>query len=120
MASISSGDLEAHLTFLASDVTEGRATGEPGLQIAAEYIASQFRRLGLTPLGNNKSYFQRYELLKTKLGKDNELSLLVDHGSGSIREKFQYKEDFFISPRGLTGSIEIQAPVVFGGYGITA
>ena len=120
MASISSGDLEAHLTFLASDVTEGRATGEPGLQVAAEYIASQFRRLGLTPLGHNKSYFQRYELLKTKLGEDNELSLLVDQGSGSIREKFQYKEDFFISPRGLTGSIEIQAPVVFGGYGITA
>ncbi len=120
MASISSTGLEAHLTFLASDVTEGRATGEPGLQIAAEYIASQFRRLGLTPLGPDKSYFQRYELVKTKLGSDNELSLLVDHGSGSVRERFQYGEDFFVSPRGLTASMEVQAPVVFGGYGITA
>ena len=118
--SISRTDLEAHLRFLASDITEGRATGEPGLDIAAEYIASQFRRIGLTPLGIDESYFQRYELLKTKLGKGNELSLLLDRGAGSTRERFQYGEDFFVSPRGLTGSMEIQAPILFAGYGITA
>lgn len=120
LESITSSDLEAHLTFLASDVTEGRATGEAGLQVAAEYIASQFRRLGLTPLANKKSYFQRYELFKTKLGVGNELSLLMDRGAGSVREVFEYGEDFFVSPRGLTGSIEIQAPVLYAGYGITA
>ncbi len=120
MESISRTDLEAHLRFLASDITEGRATGEPGLDVAAEYIASQFRRIGLTPLGSGESYFQRYELLKTKLGKGNELSLLLDHGSGSTRERFQYGEDFFVSPRGLTGRMEIQAPILFAGYGITA
>ena len=39
METISRNDLEAHLSFLASDITEGRATGEPGLAIAGEYIA---------------------------------------------------------------------------------
>ena len=56
METISRTDLEAHLSFLASDITEGRATGERGLAIAGEYIASQFRRLGLTPLVNNNSF----------------------------------------------------------------
>ena len=120
MESISRTDLEAHLKFLASDITEGRATGEPGLDIAAEYIVSQFRRIGLTPVGGGKSYYQRYELIKTKLGDNSELSLLVDHGAGSVREAFQYGEDFFVSPRGLTGSMEVQAPILFAGYGITA
>ena len=71
METISRNDLEAHLSFLASDITEGRATGEPGLAIAGEYIASQFRRMGLTPLVNNNSFFQRYELVKTKMGNEN-------------------------------------------------
>ena len=120
METISSTDLEAHLSFLASDITEGRATGERGLAIAGEYIASQFRRLGLTPLVNNNSFFQRYELIKTKMGDDNELALLLDYGSSSIKESFQYEEDFFVSPRGLSSNIEIQAPVVYAGYGISA
>lgn len=120
METISRNDLEAHLSFLASDVTEGRATGEPGLAIAGEYIASQFRRIGLTPLVNNNSFFQRYELVKTKMGNENHLALLLDYGSSSVKESFQYEEDFFVSPRGLTGNIEIQAPIVYAGYGIAA
>ncbi|MBF88585.1 MAG: hypothetical protein CMG75_02815 [Candidatus Marinimicrobia bacterium] len=120
METISRTDLEAHLTFLASDVTEGRATGETGLAIAGEYIASHFRRVGLTPLLNNNSYFQRYELIKTKLSNKNQLTLLLDYGSSSLKENFQYEEDFFVSPRGLSGSIEIQAPVVYAGYGISS
>ena len=42
--------IRAHLSFLASDLLEGRATPSRGLDIAAEYIASQFRRAGLEPM----------------------------------------------------------------------
>ena len=120
METISRNDLEAHLAFIASDITEGRATGERGITIAGKYIASQFSRLGLTPLVNNNSFFQRYELVKTKMGDENELALLLDYGSSSVKESFQYEEDFFVSPRGLSSNIEIQAPVVYAGYGIAA
>jgi Zn-dependent M28 family amino/carboxypeptidase len=54
---ISAQSLEGHLWFIASDLLEGRATPSRGLDIAAEYIAAQFRRAGLEPAGDN-GYFQ--------------------------------------------------------------
>ncbi|MGA3028170.1 MAG: M28 family peptidase [Bryobacteraceae bacterium] len=54
---ISAQSLEGHLSFLASDLLEGRATPSRGLDIAAEYIAAQFRRAGLEPAGTD-GYFQ--------------------------------------------------------------
>lgn len=44
---VTPADLRAHVEFLASDMLEGRATPSRGLDLAAEYIAVQFRRAGL-------------------------------------------------------------------------
>src|SRR5690606_15557676 len=49
--------MRGHLAFLSSDALEGRGTPSRGLDIAAEYIASQFRAAGLEPLGDD-GYFQ--------------------------------------------------------------
>ena len=54
---ISADSLRGHLSFLASDRLEGRGTPSRGLDIAAEYIAAQFRRAGLEPVGDD-GYFQ--------------------------------------------------------------
>jgi hypothetical protein len=54
---ISSDSLKGHLSFLASDLLEGRDTPSRGLDLAAEYIAAQFRRAGLEPIGDD-GYFQ--------------------------------------------------------------
>jgi hypothetical protein len=54
---VSAKSLEGHLAFLASDLLEGRGTPSRGLDIAAEYIAAQFRRAGLEPAGDD-GYFQ--------------------------------------------------------------
>lgn len=54
---ISAHSLRGHVSFLASDLLEGRATPSRGLDIAAEYIAAQFRRAGLEPVGDD-GYFQ--------------------------------------------------------------
>ncbi len=60
---ISENSLRGHLSFIASDLLEGRDTPSRGLDIAAEYIAAQFRRAGLEAVGDaneagEKSYFQ--------------------------------------------------------------
>src|ERR1017187_2428964 len=52
-----SSRLKADVSFLASDQLQGRGTPSPGLDIAAEYIAAQFRRAGLEPAGDD-GYFQ--------------------------------------------------------------
>ncbi len=54
---ISAQSMRGHVSFLASDLLQGRATPSPGLNVAAEYIAAQFRRAGLEPAGDD-GYFQ--------------------------------------------------------------
>ncbi len=54
---IRADSLRGHLSFLASDLLEGRDTPSRGLDLAAEYIAAQFRRAGLEPVGD-EGYFQ--------------------------------------------------------------
>jgi hypothetical protein len=53
---LTANDLKADVSFLASDLLEGRGTPSPGLEIAAEYIAAQFRRAGLEPAGDDGYY----------------------------------------------------------------
>jgi hypothetical protein len=54
---LTANSLKADVSFLASDALEGRGTPSKGLDIAAEYIAAQFRRAGLEPAGDD-GYFQ--------------------------------------------------------------
>ena len=54
---LTANGLKADVSFLASDELEGRGTPSKGLDVAAEYIAAQYRRAGLEPVGDN-DYFQ--------------------------------------------------------------
>ena len=54
---ITADSLRGHLSFIASDLLEGRDTPSRGLDLAAEYIAAQFRRAGLEAVGDD-GYFQ--------------------------------------------------------------
>jgi hypothetical protein len=62
---ISADSLRGHLSFIASDLLEGRNTPSAGLDIAAEYVAAQFRRAGLEP-GGDDGYFQTAHLRMTR------------------------------------------------------
>lgn len=57
MNRVSANSMRGHLSFLASDLLEGRGTPSRGLDLAAEYIAAQFRAVGLEPAGDD-GYFQ--------------------------------------------------------------
>jgi peptidase M28-like protein len=59
---ISAGSLRGHLSFIASDQLEGRDTPSRGLDLAAEYIAAQFRRAGLEPVSGG-NYFQTAKMM---------------------------------------------------------
>ncbi|MFD0795769.1 M28 family peptidase [Mucilaginibacter litoreus] len=63
---ISAADAKKHLSILASDEFEGRETGKPGAEKAANYIAAEFKRLGLqAPV--NGSYFLNVPLSETSV-----------------------------------------------------
>src|SRR5207244_2252660 len=71
---LTANSLKADVSFLASDALQGRATPSPGLDIAAEYIAAQFRRAGLEPAGDD-GYFQSAALQSTPNPDGRELTL---------------------------------------------
>ena len=54
----------AHLRFLASDEMRGRMTGTPWLEVAARYVAEQFRAAGLAPVEGAKGYLQSFPLAR--------------------------------------------------------
>ncbi len=74
LAGISADSLRGNLSFLSSDLLAGRWTPSPGLDIAAEFIASRFRAAGLEP-GNGDDFVQVADL--TDLAKK----------SGEIRDR---------------------------------
>jgi hypothetical protein len=83
MDHISAQSLRGHLSFLASDLLEGRATPSRGLDLAAEYIAAQFRRAGLEPVGDD-GYFQTAALIEREPNWDG-FEMTVTAGGKTIR-----------------------------------
>jgi Peptidase family M28 len=83
MDHISAQSLRGHLSFIASDLLEGRATPSRGLDLAAEYIASQFRRAGLEPVGDD-GYFQTATLIQREPNWDG-FEMTFTSGAKTIR-----------------------------------
>ena len=58
-------NLQTHISFLASDALQGRRTGTEGEKLAAEYISTAFKKLGLLPKGTAE-YYQAFEVAEGK------------------------------------------------------
>src|SRR6202048_1486764 len=109
--------IRAHVKFLASDLLEGRGTGQRGGDIAAEYIATQFELYGLKPGAENASYFQDVPMMGVKTLPETSFELVPVNG-GSLPLKIL--DDFVTNNESQTETADIDAPIVFVGYGITA
>jgi hypothetical protein len=108
--------LEAHVAYLASDELEGRLTGEPGYDAAAEYVAQQFATLGLEP-GGDDGWYQQVPLITYKADPDS--TTLVAHRDGKDTE-FVYKEHFLMSGDKVRSETFVRGEVVYVGFGVHA
>ena len=63
-ATITETDVMHRVSAIAADSMLGRATPSPGLERAAEYVASEFQRAGLRPAGDKGSYLQRFAVTR--------------------------------------------------------
>lgn len=98
-----------HLKILASDKFEGRETGKRGAQLAANYIAREFKKLGLVAPVNG-SYFQTVPLVQTSF----------QVSSISVNDQpLTVGKDFGFSGNGPAKTINTNE-IVFIGYGIGA
>src|SRR5260370_34592592 len=58
MNAIDSEKIRATVKYLSDDALQGRGTGQKGGDMAADWIAAQFKSYGLIPAGDAGSYFQ--------------------------------------------------------------
>ncbi|WP_205481275.1 M20/M25/M40 family metallo-hydrolase [Sphingomonas arenae] len=107
--------VQADVEFLADDLLEGRGAGERGHEVAALYVASQFRSLGMQPAGENGSWYQRVPFRRATHEGSPRLELI----SGATREALSVGSDAAVRPSITERERRIEAPMVFVGWGIT-
>lgn len=129
LSSITGNVLKAQVTFLSSDWMEGRETGEKGEYMSADYIASMLQLFGAEPAGDpgssspaqsgaprQRSWFQNFQLVKSMPGNIQSMAVVSASGNSARTVHFTWNVDY--SFRNTAAGIEIDAPVVFVGYGI--
>ena len=109
--------IRAHVRFLSHDLLEGRGTGQRGGDIAAEYIATQFALYGLKPAGDDSSYLQKVPMVGITPSPETTFSLVPASGS---RMTLKVLDDYVSYDQTQQVQSEIDAPIVYVGYGIRA
>jgi Zn-dependent M28 family amino/carboxypeptidase len=117
MQGIDAERIRAHVKFLADDLLEGRGTGTRGGDIAAHYIAAQFELYGLQPAGDDGSYLQRVDFKGVQTLPQTRASLVPARGAAL---DLNLGSDYVVMNQTQTDSVDLDAPIVFVGYGIEA
>jgi Zn-dependent M28 family amino/carboxypeptidase len=104
---------QSHLEYLADDLLEGRAPATRGGELAARYLAAQFRRLGLEPAGDNGTYFHRVPVI-------THTAEPVLRVTGSHPAALAFRGDYVLWSMRDEEQVNVAAPVVFVGHGIVA
>ncbi|KPM49710.1 M28 family metallopeptidase [Jiulongibacter sediminis] len=105
--------IEGHMRFLADDLLKGRAVGSEGFEIASAYVQSQLISIGLQPAADDGTFIQPVPLKRaTVLPEKSYLSI--------DQEKLSWGDEYILSPYFEAKVTEINAPLVFVGFGVTA
>src|SRR5688572_17359686 len=112
-----------HIRFLSSDELKGRANGSPELETAGDYVARQFKAIGLQPGGSSNDWFQPFQLIAgLTIGSGNRLSVTAKGRTVNFSLGVSYyplstpsNEDPARASSDLRG-----LPLVFAGYGLSA
>lgn len=115
-ASIETERLSSIVRELASDEYEGRAPGTPGGRKTVEFLVEQFRALGLEPGGDDGTWTNNVPMIHTRFEGSGEMRFVVDGEAQAL----QQKADIEASTVRAVDSIDIDAPVVFVGFGAYA
>jgi hypothetical protein len=142
LEAITAKETLAMLTYVSSDLLEGRDTASRGYDLAAEYAASLFKMWGVKPAGDTpmamggfrmgggrsqapqapqeRTYFQEFAMRETS-DSQTDITIEVNKGGAVKTRTFKGGLDFQGGFGGMGGASEgtVTAPVVFVGYGIS-
>jgi peptidase M28-like protein len=101
-----------HIAYLADPARGGRYSGSSGYLDAAQYVADQFKAIGLEPLGDGGTFFQRFPMSTVDLNATPVLTR-----TGADAKSWKHRVDFTESVGGRSGNGAVEASVVVVGGG---
>ncbi|GMG85987.1 M28 family metallopeptidase [Biformimicrobium ophioploci] len=108
--------IRAHVTYLASDELQGRDTGSEGYEQAADYVAAQFREIGLQPAGEDG--FKQTVPFRRASHTEQKPTAVLHTADDDI--ELAFGEDFLAGAGQAQQASAVTAEMVFAGYGIDA
>jgi hypothetical protein len=117
LAGVRPAAIRAHMTFLADDALEGRATGSRGYDLAARYVAAQLASYGLEPGGTQGTYLQSVPLRSGTVNSAESSMTLQDRGGPVALDP---QSHYLLLPIFTDPEASVSASVVFVGHGTTA
>src|SRR6185503_11892767 len=118
MNAIDAEKIRATVKYLSDDALQGRGTGQKGGDMAADWIAAQFKSYGLAPAGEHGTYFQKIDFFGvTTDPKQTKFSFVPKSGPEMA---LKFADDYVANDQTHAQKSEIDAPLVFVGYGINA
>ena len=115
---ITTEELRDHVYYLASDELEGRLPGTAGFEKAMEYVVTQLRQAGLSPICKTSdsmlSFYQDIQINKYSPGTDNQITVIKD---GNERT-FAFEDNYIILSANPFEVEKLSGGLVFIGGGI--
>ncbi len=108
---------KGHMMLLADDLLAGRDTGSIGHDFASLYIASELQKMGVTPGGDNGSFYQVVPFKQSTLDMQSP-KLVVSNDTESV--EFEFMQNMLMSADINSATSSVSAELVFVGFGIDA
>jgi Zn-dependent M28 family amino/carboxypeptidase len=118
MSTIDPEKIRATVKYLSDDKLQGRGTGQKGGDMAADWIAAQFKSYGLLPAGDAGTYFQNIRFFGVTTDPKQTQFAFVPKSGAPMALKFA--DDYVANDQTHSEKSEIDAPLVYVGYGIHA
>lgn len=115
MQEASASQLKADITYLADDKLKGRQPGTEGYQMAADYVIERLKAYGVQPAGDGGNWLQQVKLRKAFIAPGAQVTL----GKAATPINLVYGRDVTITPNPQDAAGNVDAQLVFAGYGIT-
>ena len=113
----SASRMRADVEFLADDLLKGRDTGSEGHLLAANYVASTYKRLGVEPMGEDGTYFQTVPFATGVIDQEeSSVTLMVDGADVPV----SLGADYILFGDVKAPVAEASGDLVFAGYGVHA
>ncbi|MGH9933351.1 MAG: hypothetical protein ACREA9_29555, partial [Pyrinomonadaceae bacterium] len=97
---------------LSSPAFEGRGTGQPGADRAAQYLVDRFAKIGLKPAGENGTYLQAIKFKSAQVLADTSVKV----GEAALK----HGEDYVILPPYTSDQVDVSGGIVFAGFGVVS